>query len=310
MLKRIYILLVFVGISAIGIAQQNPLFNQYYFNPLGINPAYAGSRDALSVAFIGRNQWLGIQDAPTTQTFSIHTPIRSKSMAVGFQITNDLVGPTNTTAAYFNYAYKLKLFTGKLAFGLRAGLINYKYNFSKITYKDSNDPLNYGGVQTTLVPNFDFGMYFNTKRLYLGFEASHLNSPKINFTDTTGTNSTYNRLYEHFNIVGGYAFQLKKSLVYKPSFLARTTFEESNAVIVDITNSFLYNDFLWLGASYRTSNTLILTAEIVLKNSLRIGYAFDYNLNRTNVLGVGSHEIFLGLDLSKNNFKMISPRYF
>ena len=148
-------------------AQQDPQYNMYMFNPLSVNPAYAGSRDALSVALIHRSQWVGFKGAPTTQNLAIHAPFRGKNMGVGFQVMNDNIGPKNTLAISGDYAYKIKLFTGKLGFGIRASLYNYKFDWSKINYKDTREATYNLGRESYFMPSFDFGMYYSDKKNYI-----------------------------------------------------------------------------------------------------------------------------------------------
>ncbi len=43
-------------------AQQYPVFTQYYFNELVINPAYAGSHVQFSATAMYRNQWVNFPE--------------------------------------------------------------------------------------------------------------------------------------------------------------------------------------------------------------------------------------------------------
>ena len=120
------LLLLLAGSSAV--AQQTAQFNQYMFNPLGINPAYAGSRDVLSTVALFRTQWLGFEGAPTTQTFAIHGPLWRKRMGLGFQVTNDQIGPRNVINSDVSYAYRFPFLKGRLGFGLSGGVIYHAFD--------------------------------------------------------------------------------------------------------------------------------------------------------------------------------------
>ena len=80
------------------LGQQLPQFTQYMYNTVSINPAYAGSRETLSIVALHRTQWVGINGGPTTQTLSIHAPTRNEKVGIGVSFINDKLG-------YENFAY-------------------------------------------------------------------------------------------------------------------------------------------------------------------------------------------------------------
>jgi len=84
-------------------AQQEAQFSHYSFNTQSINPAYAGSRDALTVTALHRSQWVGFEGAPTTQTLTAHTPILNDKLGIGLSVLNDKIGPTNNTSFLKHY---------------------------------------------------------------------------------------------------------------------------------------------------------------------------------------------------------------
>lgn len=297
---------VFV-LQALSFAQQLPQFNQYFFNPLGINPAYAGSRDAISAQMLARSQWVGFEGAPESQTVSIHAPIKKLNMGVGFQAINDIIGPRTFTGLYGNYAYKIKLGRGKLAFGLRTGIVFYKFDFNKLNYFDKDDPL-YQGNTNFVLPSFDFGIYYNDRKFYVGAEITNLNQAKIQVIDTVNYSGNLSSLYNQINVTAGYAWRINKHLTYKPSVLLKTA--GSSPFIFDVNNSILLNEKIWFGLTYRYGYGMIFITELNLLKGLRIGYSYDYTFNRLRLANLGSQEIFIGLDFGKTASKMISPRYF
>ncbi len=113
-------------------AQQDPQYSQYMFNQMAINPAYAGSREALNTVVLMRHQWTGIDGAPNTQTFTIHGPLRKKKVGLGFSVIADQIGPKKSIGALASYAYRIPLKKGNLSFGLRFGMYQYVYDWSKI----------------------------------------------------------------------------------------------------------------------------------------------------------------------------------
>jgi len=289
-------------------AQQDPQYNMYMFNPLSVNPAYAGSRDALSVALIHRSQWVGFSGAPTTQNLAIHTPFSGKNMAAGFQIMNDNIGPKNTLAISGIYAYKIRLFKGKLGFGLRASLYNYKFDWSKINYKDTREATYNLGRESYMMPSFDFGMYYSDNKNYIGVEAAHLSENKLGITDENINQTNTIEQNAHLTLTAGRAFVINRDFIFKPSLLVRGM--ANSPVLLDINASVFLKQTLWLGLSYRKRYGMAALVEYYVTKEFRVGYSYDYPFNTLNTGNGGSHEIFVGFDFDIFKSKLISPRYF
>jgi type IX secretion system PorP/SprF family membrane protein len=149
-------------------AQQDALYSQYMFNQFTINPAYAGSREALSGVLLHRAQWVGIDGAPSTTTLSLHSKLKGKKVALGFNMYNDQLGPLNNNAAYFTYAYHLKLAKGQLSMALRGGMFGSALNRSLLKFNQLGDTYDTGGSDQAFSPTFDAGLYYYTNTFYLG----------------------------------------------------------------------------------------------------------------------------------------------
>ncbi len=288
-------------------AQQDPQFNQYFFNPLGINPAYAGSRGMLSAVAVHRSQWVGFEGAPTTQSFAVHAPSRDKKMGFGFQAINDAIGPKNTVALSGIYAYKVRLARGQLGFGLRASLYNYQFNWDKIEYRETAGIVN-AGTESYIIPSFDFGMYYHDRQNYVGIEFTHMNQGKLGVqSDNINLQNTVRQEAQAI-ITGGRAFKINSLLVFKPSILIKTS--NNRPAFIDLNASVLIKDKLWLGLSYRRGYGAVAIVEYNVSKSLRIGYSYDLALTTLSRQNGGSHEIFLGYDLNIFKSRLVSPRYF
>lgn len=306
---RIYFSLFILMLPCWSFAQQDPQFNQYFFNPLSINPAYAGSRGTLSAVAIHRSQWVGFDGAPTTQAFAIHSPTSNKKMGLGLQIINEEIGPKNTTAISGVYAYKIKFGKGKLGFGIRASIYNYSFNWDEVTYADGT---NFNGIprgtETLNVPSFDFGMYYSDNKNYIGFELTHLNEGKLGVqADNINLENTSNQEAQ-LVFTAGRAFRINRNLIFKPSLLAKTV--NNMPAFLDLNASFLIKEKLWLGGSYRRGYGAVAILEYNLSPLLRIGYSYDISTTDLGRQNGGSHEIFIGYDLNVFKSKIISPRYF
>lgn len=301
----LFLLLFLLGAGSGLRAQQDALYSQYMFSTFTINPAFAGTKESSSGLLLYRTQWVGFDGAPQSGAFSFHTPIKGKNFALGMNAVQESVGPTNNTAALLSYAYHLKLGEGKLSLGLRGGGFRSSFNANELNYKEP-DKYSGAGRTSAIVPSFDFGAYYYTDRYYAGLSATHLTQRELEYELPDGAG--FMELERHFMATGGAAFQLGPELVFRPSTLVK--FIPSAPLNVDLNASFLLHDALWLGASYRTDQSLVFIAEYNITDYLRTGYSFDYGLNQLQEHHSGSHEIFIGfdLDLDKGE-RAISPRY-
>jgi type IX secretion system PorP/SprF family membrane protein len=299
------ILVVFVFTKAL-VGQFNPIYSTYMLNGFLLNPAYAGSHEALTLSSTYRNQWVGFgEGAPEHITFSTHAPLKKSNVALGLLISNEEIGFTSNTGLYGNYAYRVKLKKGKLAFGLRGGfdLLAYSENDLRLTDHDDSE---FGNSSTSLLPNFGAGVYYYGNKFYAGFSIPAFLSRKEASNDN-GYEITHNISYYTYLLTSGAVLNLSDNLKIKPSFLIQ--YNQLSSVFADINLGFIFSDFMMIGASYRTNNTITGIFEIRIRPQLRLGYAYDYSLGNLNVFGNGSHEIVLSYDLAYI-IKAANPRYF
>lgn len=289
-------------------AQQDAKFNQYMFNPLGINPAYAGSREVLSAVGLFRKQWLGFEGSPTVSTFSIHGPLVKRKMGLGFQITNDMLGPRSVTSAEVDYAYRFRFLRGKLALGLGLGMQYHTFDWNKITYKDQTDVIPKYGVDQLFVHDADFGVWYNTQKFYTGLELAHLTQPRLDISDSTVNGANAYRQFRHLSFTMGRAFVLSESVVLKTSMLYKQAGLYRG--MFDLNASVLINNRLWAGVTVRPEYGGVLIFEYIINNKFRIGYSFDYPLNQFRSAQGTSHELFIGYDFGVSRSATVSPRYF
>lgn len=307
--------LLFVGLAAsflsdVSFSQQDPLFTMHYFNPLVVNPAVAGSRDALSVTLLGRKQWVGINGAPTTGTFSIHTPFKNESFAMGFTAFYDEIGENaiQTNALFLDGAYRIKLNTSVLSFGLKAGVRLFSANLSSLTAIDPNDPSQVN-VSNRPLPNFGAGAYWYGTKHFVGLSAPKLLDNPLTTAPNSGTEK------RHFFLTGGYTFDISSVIEFQPSVALRTVF---NAPIsTDINLNFLFYEKLWIGAGVRglgdADKGIVAAVGNVMFHfspTFRAGYAYDYSLSSLSTYNTGSHEIMVNYDLDFLGKGFKTPRRF
>lgn len=297
-------------------AQQDPQYSQYQFNQMVINPAYAGSKDALSAVIDIRKQWSGFEGAPSTQSFSFHGPLSKKRIGLGLSAYNDAIGPKRVTAAYGNVAYILPITNKlKLSLGIRAGVVNYVYDFNKINYKDAGETNALANLGTNrLKPDFDAGLFLKSNSFYFGFSATHLNAAyvyqdKVSYTNVTGSQTEYDLTYKlntHIFGIISKGFAVNDNFVINPTIIYKGTKSVGN---IDLNLNFLIKQRVWLGAFARSSGAVGALVQVIVTNNIKIGYSFDKSLGKVQKQLGNGHEIMIGFDFNTFKSKMLSPRY-
>jgi len=310
-LKKITLGLVLALGSLTGHSQQAPMFTHYMYNTLTVNPAYAGSRDALTITALHRSQWVDFNGAPITQTVTAHSPLINENIGMGISLSNDKIGPTNNTSAFFNFAYKVKLNEkSKLAFGVSAGINMFQANLNTLVLDEQVDPVFQTNISNKITPNFGFGAYYSRERFYAGISAPNLLQNNISVVDVTGGNTLIAKEQRHYFLIAGAVFNLTEKLAFKPTGLLKVT--AGAPVEADITASFIIMKKLLVGAMFRTGDALGVLVGFDITQQLHVGYSFDWSYGiRTFRYNQGSHEILLRYDFIFSSKKQIhSPRYF
>ena len=284
-------------------AQQQPQYTQYMYNTMSLNSAYTGSTESLEAYLLHRSQWVGIDGAPRTQTFGIHSPI-SKSVGLGFTAMHDEIGPSNETNLEANFSYSLNLNTDtRLAFGVNAGINLLNIDWSEGKY-NSADPLFNENVKGKMRPTFGTGVYVYNKKWYGGI--SVLNLIQNNFYDDVKEDLLKRNL--HYYLIGGYVFTLSDNLLFKPAVMAK--FLETAPVTVDVSANFLISEKLTLGAAYRYDDAFSGLVGFQVNKSIFLGYAYDRTITDFQKYNDGSHELILRFSLNRKDSNLKSPRFF
>ena len=290
-------------------AQQDAQYTQYMYNTMSVNPAYAGSREVLSITGLHRSQWVGLEGAPRTQTLNVHSPIgRDEKLGLGLSIVNDKIGPTHETYFDLDFSYTFQSDgDGRFSFGIKAGghLLNVDYDL--LNQYNPGDLLLQNNIENKFSPNFGVGFYYRKgDTWYVGLSAPNL--LETEHLDEISLSTARERI--HYYLIGGYVFNLSDNLKFKPTFLGKAV--KGAPLQVDLSANFLVNEKFTLGAAYRWSAALSGLVGFQVSDGLMIGFAYD---RETTELGKtkfndGSYELFLRFELFKNTGKLISPRFF
>jgi type IX secretion system PorP/SprF family membrane protein len=305
-MKKIILLLMLGSCGMLAHAQQDPLYTQYMFNGLVLNPAYAGSKGYVSSTLLARQQWSGIDGAPATQSFSINGPSRNLHHGFGLTAVNDRAGAVNTFGVAVDYAYRI--LTGKnsaLALGLEGGIGNYRTNLLDQRSQTANDPTIAANNLNVWKPDAATGIYFNSQHFFAGISARHLIPTRL-YDHSLGNHDAQREL--HYNFTTGIVLNLCRDIKLKPSVFVN--YHPAAPLQVDGNLSFLFVEKLWVGATYRSNGTMAALVQFQPTRAFRIGYAYDYSRSALQRYTNGSHELMLGFDLHFKSHNNVSPRYF
>jgi type IX secretion system PorP/SprF family membrane protein len=302
---KIQKLILFFGILLIGsfkiFSQQDPHFTQYFDNALFVNPAYAGSTKMLSATSIHREQWVGFEGRPTSTTFSIHTPLTYESVGVGFTAVRDVLGPLKQTMFYGDFSYSLRFKKSRsLAFGLKAGINLINIETSILTPKE-NDPHLNTNTLNRVNPNFGFGIYYRSPKLFFG-----ISTPKIVEQSYDGLAKDKERRH-FFGIVGG-IINMNTAWKLRPTTQIKMT--STAPVSIDFSVAAIYIDQLYIGAMYRLNAAYGIFVQYQISQQLRVGLASDFGTQVLRNYNNGTFELLLSYDFSYNKAGVRSPRFF
>ncbi|MGM0581507.1 MAG: PorP/SprF family type IX secretion system membrane protein [Bacteroidota bacterium] len=299
------LLLFFIVLFPLGLnAQLDPLYNQYFFNQAMINPAYTGVNDIFNATAISRVQWAGIDGAPTTNTLNATTSVFDNKVGLGANIIYDTYGINNNTEFNLAYSYKISTATGDVfSMGLQAGIINYNYNYDKLTLQYVDDAVFTGAQQNVTKENFGVGFWYMSKNYYVGLSVPRMLDIRVD--DGSEESTRYRR---HYYLSAGYVFDQLFALKFKPSLLFM--FTDKDNYVLDLNASFLLNEALWLGASFRNLSTIGLNTQMKVGETVKLGYAFELPLNNTALTNFGTHSLMVSLDLELFGKHGLGRRFF
>ncbi|MFT5435458.1 MAG: type IX secretion system PorP/SprF family membrane protein [Ulvibacter sp.] len=299
------VLLLVVLCAEVASAQQDPQYTQYMYNMNVVNPAYAGSKESLSITALYRNQWAGFDDAPVTFTFSAHSPISDK-IGLGLSAIKDELGPVSETNVFADFSYTLELGpTIKLALGLKAGFTFHEVGLSGLEVQDENDPFLDGAQDiNNTYPNIGAGAFLYGDKFYVGLSVPNL----LTSVHLDENSIKYGSETNHFFGTAGYVFQVSDNFKLKPSVMVKSAF--NSPISYDANINALFFEKFELGASYRLDDSFSGLVGFRVTPNIRVGYAYDSVISEIKTVAAASHEVILTFDLFFKKRTMRSPRYF
>lgn len=309
-MKKRFLIFIVTLVAASSYAQQDSQFTNYMYNTININPAYAGSRGVLSVFGLHRNQWVGLDGAPVTNTFSINSPINNSNFGIGVSIINDRIGPSDENNISVDVSYSVKTSEKyKLSFGIKgtANLLNV--DFTKLNIYNPGDVLAQYNVDNRFSPNIGAGVYYHSDKTYFGLSVPNMLETKHFDKDQTSLSAesvASERM--HYYFIAGHVMELNTSVKFKPALLTKIV--NGAPLQVDMSANFLINNKFTAGLAYRWDAAFSALAGFQISDSWFIGYGYDMEVTKLANYNSGSHEFFLRYELFNNYDKVVSPRFF
>lgn len=302
--------LMLLGASAFG--QQDPHFTMYMFNKQVLNPAYVGSRPGTHFNGLARTQWVGMKNAPKTINVGGHGLLPSNRVGVGMFVMNDVIGVTQHTGAYAQYAYNVPLENSiVLSLGLQAGITRFHADLTDLHQPlwayPAGDVILANDIQSAWLPNFGCGAFLAGPRFYLSASIPHLIS---NTYDRASDIIGSAKQYKHYFVMGGVRLPASEKIEFQPQLILKMVSGANLQVPfdADFDIGVIFNDMIMFGMAYRLSDSFDAYMRAQLTRYLSVGYAYDLTVSDLNAYNSGSHELLISWEIKPNVVKVVGPR--
>ncbi|WP_378185285.1 type IX secretion system membrane protein PorP/SprF [Aquimarina sp. W85] len=312
-----FLLIAMICIFSMSIhAQQDAQYTQYMYNTISVNPAYAGSRGALSITGLHRSQWVGVEGAPRSQTLSVNTPLGiDNQIGVGFSVINDQIGPTSETYFDVDFSYTIRTSEkAQLSFGVKAGGHLLNVDFNRLTKYNINDPSFESNINNKFSPNLGVGLYYFTDVFYLGLSAPNIletdHFDEQSTVETSNTTSVIAKERINYYLIAGHVFDISSNVKFKPALLTKLV--TGTPLQVDVSANFLLYDRFTVGGAYRWSAAWSALLGFQVSDGVLIGLSYDREITElgTAKFNSGSYELMVRFELFKSYDRILTPRFF
>jgi type IX secretion system PorP/SprF family membrane protein len=268
--------------------QQKVQFTQYMFNPLVINPAYAGADGPLAVNFINRTQWAGVENAPVTQTLSAHSLFKKEHIGIGLTLVNDKIGVHNNFSLMTNYAYHLKVGqNARMSMGVQGGIHKTTSDYASLMSPNTYDPkLSTSPVRESYF-DFGFGVYFRNERWNIGVSCPELVPRSISVNDSSSFKLNRTNTF----LLTRYRMRVSETIEVEPGILLK--YLNGVDMSFDLNINMIYREVLTTGLSYRKKESIDFLFKAQLTPQLQFGYAYDHPIGYIDRISNGSHELMV-----------------
>lgn len=287
-MKNILLPLLLMLAAGSTLAQQDPLYAQYYNNPMLINPAFAGSHERLYAGVAYRSQWTGIQGMPVTYNFNSHISLAQNRVGLGIYAVQDKLGDIQNTSYGAVYAYRIRLNDATtFSFGLQTGFTRYATDPESVNIKNNPDPRFTNFNETTF--NTGAGLLLQNDNYRIGLSVPRLLTNSVNYAG-----ADIKVYHQNLYLYGGYIFQLNEAIRFRPSALLRSTTKTKMAV--DLNANLELNRKYIAGIFTRNFNSYGAIVQLII-GDLRAGYVYEVP-GKKSALYYNTHEVSFSVSLS------------
>lgn len=300
MKKIICLLLTITSLSLV--AQQDPLYSQYQFNQLMINPAYAGMYSRFSAGMINRFQWVGVEGAPQTNIITGQAGLKDGKIGIGGMVLNDRFGVSDNYELQVAGSYNINFPESRLGMGIQGGMIQYGYDFSNVSFDFIDDPEILNGHETILAPNFGVGFMYMSEYFFIGGSIPRI----LNVTVTDGV-TTSERYRRHYYFSSGFVKEFNR-VPFKVIALIRSM--DGGTISADLSASIFFDKVLWAGLTVRDLRHFGAFVILSLGETLQIGYSGEVPASSLIYGNYGTHEISLQFTFRTSRRSLFTERFF
>jgi len=300
MMKKTLLSITFIISAVVGFSQNQYHISQNMMYQPFINPSVIGSYSNLNGALFYKNQWTGFEGAPEIAGFSINSSMKNSNHSVGLTLINDKIGISNIKDLSIAYSYKIK-FNDKnyLTLGIAGTMILMQSNLGQLDIIQAGDPIFQSDTKTFAMPNAKFGTYYFRNNFYIGFAVPNILKNKIETSGIAAGITNFDAANIHYYLHSGYQFDINDTWKANTSILFKQA--SGSPLQIGLDGQVVYKDLIGAGLSYRTSKELVAMINYRINPQLKLGYAYDYNLNQIGSYSNGTHEIILLFEFIKDN---------
>ncbi|MBI5916068.1 MAG: type IX secretion system membrane protein PorP/SprF [Bacteroidetes bacterium] len=298
-------------------AQQQPLNTQFMYYKLGYNPAFAGSQESPCVTCIYRQQWLGLDGAPSMAIATFNMPLANQRVGVGANLYRHTIGITTMYNLDGAYAYRIRLGKGMLGLGLQGSIRSMEHDFqlTTATQPKEQDVSIPGSTRDKFLFNFGAGAYYSSDQFYFGLSAPRLLENNIDYADS---DVFISREVQHVYMMGGLTLPLSETIKIQPQALLK--YVAKAPVDFDANVNLLLQNRYVAGLTYRLGGNkedgtgesidLLLAAQIT--PNIMFGISYDYTLSDIKDYANGSIEASIHYCIGKTEpgKEYVNPRFF
>lgn len=312
-----YIILILLAPAFPGFSQVNSFSDQYLANLFLLNPAIAGTGQYGTLVINSRQQWVGWDGAPSSQSVTYHTKWAKardhftpfgfinkgkntySKVGIGGGFFHDSYGVFHLTGIHLDYSYHVFLNKGRLSFGLSPSF--FQIGSASIVLADPNDPYLDNPIKSYFI-DFNAGVHYFNKEGYAGFSLVQLFNSSVKFgnygfpgiEDPSLNPDLARSAYAY----GGYFFTLNQNMNLKIEPMAVIKLNARNGFRFDLSTTVHLRDMFLAGLSYRWKEGLSVFAGIKLDN-LSFRYQFEIPVSADVPNRFTSHTIQLAINIGQ-----------